>query len=216
MGRDRKPVDDGGAAFGPDVSRRSFLRGMGIGALASAAPARLLPAQEEAARDPAVRGPGAVPVEIRVNGKKRRLEVEPRVTLLDALRERLDVTGPKKVCDRAECGACTVLLDGKAAYACTLLAVDCEGADVTTVEGLAPEGEMHAVSRAFVECDGYQCGFCTPGMVVATKALLDRFPRPTAEQVRIGLSGNVCRCGAHTKILQAVETASKSLGQGGR
>jgi xanthine dehydrogenase YagT iron-sulfur-binding subunit len=202
--------------MGIDVSRRSFLKGMGIGALASTAPPPLLPAQETAPRDPAVRGPGAVPIELRVNGRKRRLEIEPRVTLLDALRDRLDVTGPKKVCDRAECGACTVLLDGKAAYACTLLAVDCEGSEVITVEGLAPEGEMHPVSRAFLECDGYQCGFCTPGMVVATKALLDRVPSPTLDQVRTGLSGNVCRCGAYAKILAAVETAAKSLEQGGR
>jgi xanthine dehydrogenase YagT iron-sulfur-binding subunit len=185
---------------------------MGLGAAVAAAPPSLLPAQEK--KDSPLRGPGAVPVELAVNGRKQRLEVEPRVTLLDALRDRLDVTGPKKVCDRAECGACSVLRDGKLIYACTALAIDCEGSEITTPEGLAPDGDMHPAARAFVECDGFQCGFCTPGQVIALKALLDKHPKPTPEQVRIGMSGNLCRCGAYVKIRRAAETAAAMLAGG--
>ncbi len=208
--RTRKLADGKSGSF----SRRSFLKSMGLGAAVAAAPARLLPAQGKKASP--LRGPGAVPVELTVNGRKVRREVEPRVTLLDLLRDRLDVTGPKKVCDRAECGACSVIRDGKLIYACTALAIDCEGSEITTPEGLAPEGEMHAAARAFVECDGFQCGFCTPGQVIALKALLDKHPDPTPEQVRIGMSGNLCRCGAYVKIRRAATTAAAMLAGGGR
>ena len=194
------------------LSRRSFLKGMGLGAAVAAAPSRILGAQEK--KDSPLRGPGAVPVEFTVNGRRTRLDLEPRVTLLDALRDRLDVTGPKKVCDRAECGACSVIRDGRLIYACTTLAIECEGSEITTPEGLAPEGEMHAAARAFVECDGFQCGFCTPGQVIALKALLDKHPKPTPEQIRVGMSGNLCRCGAYVKIRRAAATAAAMLAGG--
>ncbi len=208
--RTRKPAPGKSGSF----SRRSFLKSVGLGAAVAAAPARLLPAQGK--KGSSLRGPGPVPVELTVNGRKVKREVEPRVTLLDLLRDRLDVTGPKKVCDRAECGACSVIRDGKLIYACTALAIDCEGSEITTAEGLAPEGEMHAAARAFVECDGFQCGFCTPGQVVALKALLDKHPNPTPEQVGIGMSGNLCRCGAYVKIRRAATTAAAMLAGGGR
>ena len=196
----------------PSVSRRSFLKGVGLGAAVAAAPPHLLPAQEK--KESSLRGPGPVPVELTVNGRRSRLEVEPRVTLLDALRDRLDVTGPKKVCDRAECGACSVFRDGRLIYACTALAIDCDGAEIVTAEGLAPEGEMHPAAKAFVDCDGFQCGFCTPGQVMALKALLDKHPKPTREQVLVGMSGNLCRCGTYVKIRRAAETAAAMLAGG--
>jgi xanthine dehydrogenase YagT iron-sulfur-binding subunit len=139
------------------------------------------------------------------------VEVEPRVTLLDALRQDLDVTGAKRVCDRGTCGACTMLVDGKPVYACTMLAIDAQGAKITTVEGLATSG-LHPLQQAFVDHDGLQCGFCTPGFVVACKAFLDKHPRPTREDVEHGLGGNLCRCGTYAGIREAVLAAA----QGGR
>jgi xanthine dehydrogenase YagT iron-sulfur-binding subunit len=146
-----------------------------------------------------------------VNGQNKPVEVEPRVTLLDALRQDLDVTGAKRVCDRGTCGACTMLVDGKPVYACTMLAIDAQGAKITTVEGLATSG-LHPLQQAFVDHDGLQCGFCTPGFVVACKAFLDKHPRPTREDVEHGLGGNLCRCGTYAGIREAVLAAA----QGGR
>jgi xanthine dehydrogenase YagT iron-sulfur-binding subunit len=139
------------------------------------------------------------------------------VTLLDALRDRLSLTGAKKVCDRATCGACTVIVNGKAMYACTLLAIDVAGtgANIETIEGLAPAGELHAVSEAFVENDAQQCGFCTPGFVMACKAYLDSNPHPTYEQVKRALGGNLCRCGTYMGVRKAVLDAA-TRGHGAR
>jgi len=139
------------------------------------------------------------------------LNVEPRVTLLDALRDRLNYTGAKKVCDRGTCGACTVLMDGKAVYACMVLAVDAQGRNIQTVEGLSQGSELHPVMRAFVEHDAQQCGYCTPGFVVAVKAFLDENPNPTYEQVKDGLGGNLCRCGTYVGIRKAVLEAAKMM-----
>jgi xanthine dehydrogenase YagT iron-sulfur-binding subunit len=156
-----------------------------------------------------------VSITLRVNGQAHNLSVEPRVTLLDALRDRLDLTGAKKVCDRGTCGSCTVLVDGKAVYSCNLLAIEAQGHDILTIEGLVPEGELHTVSAAFVENDAQQCGFCTPGFVVACKAYLDQNPNPTEAQVRRALGGNLCRCGTYMGVRAAVVDAAMRM-KGGR
>jgi xanthine dehydrogenase YagT iron-sulfur-binding subunit len=184
------------------VSRRDFLK---IGGLTAAIPLVQGPKMVQAggAQVP-VHGPGPVPITLSVNGKRLTGQLEPRVTLLDALREQFDVTGPKRVCDRGECGACTVLLDGKAVYSCTTLAIEAQGHQITTAEGLMAGDQPHPVQQAFVDNDAQQCGFCTPGYVVATKAFLDKHPNPTPEQLRSGLGGNFCRCGTYFGIRHAV------------
>ena len=136
------------------------------------------------------------------------MEVEPRVTLLDALRHDLDVTGAKRVCDRGTCGACTVLVDGKPVYACSMLAIDAQGRKITTVESLAGSA-LHPLQQAFVDNDGQQCGFCTPGFVMACKALLDKNPKPTRADVEKGLGGNLCRCGTYVGVREAVAAAAQ-------
>ena len=152
-----------------------------------------------------------MPVTLRVNGQTHKLNLEPRVTLLDALRNRLDLTGAKKFCDRAQCGSCTVLLDGKPVYACNVLAIEAEGHSITTIEGLSTGDKLHPVMAAFVENDAQQCGFCTPGFVVACKAFLDGHPNPTLEEVNKGLGGNLCRCGTYVGVRQAVLDAAKAM-----
>jgi xanthine dehydrogenase YagT iron-sulfur-binding subunit len=156
-------------------------------------------------------GPGEVPISLSVNGKEHKLTVEPRVTLLDAVRDHLNYTGSKRVCDRGTCGACTMIVDGKAVYACTMLAIDAQGKKIETVEGLAQGSDLHPVSKAFVKHDAQQCGFCTPGFVVAAKAFLDENKNPTYEQVKDGLGGNLCRCGTYVGIRQAVLEAAKEM-----
>jgi xanthine dehydrogenase YagT iron-sulfur-binding subunit len=143
------------------------------------------------------------------------LTVEPRVTLLDALRDHLDYTGAKRVCDRGTCGACTVILGGKAVYACSVLAIDAQGKRIETIEGLSSGRQAHPVVAAFVNNDAQQCGFCTPGFVMAAKAFLDGNPSPSYEQVKSGLGGNLCRCGTYMGVRKAVLEASKSM-KGGR
>jgi xanthine dehydrogenase YagT iron-sulfur-binding subunit len=143
---------------------------------------------------------------IRVNGEQRNLEVEPRRTLLDALRTDLGLTGAKKACDMGNCGACTVQLDGNAVYSCLVLAVDCAGREVTTIEGVAGgtnAGELHPLQRAFIEADAFQCGYCTPGQIMSLKALFERTPHPSDEEIERALSGNLCRCGAYQHIAEA-------------
>ena len=202
------------------LGRREFVKLVGTGVAVSAGVLKseaLFPA-EVAAQAPTggqVVGPGAVPVTLRINGQTKNLTLEPRVTLLDALRNHLNLTGAKKVCDRATCGACTVIVNGKAMYACTLLAIDVAGAgaNIETIEGLAPGEELHAVSEAFVENDAQQCGFCTPGFVMACKAYLDSNPHPTYEQVKQALGGNICRCGTYMGVRKAVlDAATRSPG----
>ena len=155
-------------------------------------------------------GPGKVPISLSINGKKYSAEVEPRVTLLEALRHELDLTGAKRVCDRGTCGACTVIIDGKPAYSCSVLAIEAQGRAITTVEGLAQGDKLHPVQQAFIDNDGQQCGFCTPGFVVACKAFLDKNPNPTPEQVQKGLGGNLCRCGTYIGVRAAVFQAAKA------
>ena len=184
------------------VSRRDFLK---ISTITAAAVPILSAGVADAAGEAVkVYGPGKVPVELNVNGRRRTLQLEPRVTLLDALRDGLDITGAKRVCDRAECGACTVLLDGKAVYACAILAIEAQGKAITTVESLTQGDSLHPIQQAFVDNDASQCGFCTPGFVMAFKAALDQHPNATPEDLRRGLGGNVCRCGTYHGIHLAI------------
>ncbi len=221
----RKPRSSTSSRRG--LNRREFVKlvgGTGVAVSAGVlAGEGLLPAKL-AAQAPAggtVVGPGAVPLTLRINGEPQNVTLEPRTTLLDALRDHLNLTGAKKVCDRGTCGACTVIVNGKAVYSCMILAIDvAEGprhpaADIRTIEGLAPEGELHAVSAAFVENDAQQCGFCTPGFVMACKTYLDRTPNPTYEQMKHALGGNLCRCGTYMGVRKAVLDAAMRM-KGGR
>jgi len=205
-------AQDGRTTEGLD--RRTFLKASGV---PLAAPVVLGPRLVQAAgAEVRVYGPGKVKLTLGVNGRPRTMEVEPRVTLLEALRHELDVTGAKRVCDRGTCGACTVLMDGKPVYACSVLAIDAQRKAITTVEGLSAGGRLHPVQQAFVDNDGLQCGFCTPGFVVACKALLDKHPDPTPDELRAGLGGNLCRCGTYVGIRAAVAQAAKAQGGGSR
>jgi xanthine dehydrogenase YagT iron-sulfur-binding subunit len=156
-----------------------------------------------------VHGPGKVPMQFTINGKTYKANLEPRVVLLDALRDQFEITGAKRVCDRGECGACTVLLDNKPAYACSVLAIEAQAKPITTVESLSPGEKLHPLQQAFVENDASQCGFCTPGFVLASKAFLDKNPNPTPEDIRHGLSGNLCRCGTYDGIKKAIAQVSQ-------
>jgi xanthine dehydrogenase YagT iron-sulfur-binding subunit len=189
-------------------SRRGFLKGVGIGSVAGGlvSPVGITKA---IAAEGDVQGPGEVPITLDINGKKRKVNVEPRVTLLDALRNRLDLTGAKKVCDRGTCGACTVLVDGKPVYSCSMLAVECEGREITTIEGIGTPQRMNEVQKAFVKHDAQQCGFCTPGFVTAATAFVRANPKASMEQVRAGLGGNLCRCGTYAGMILAVVDAAK-------
>jgi xanthine dehydrogenase YagT iron-sulfur-binding subunit len=190
-------------------SRRSFLKGLGTTALVGAAQSLRGIAADTASAEAQTLGPGEVEISLNINGQPRSLRVEPRVTLLDALRNRLEFTAAKEVCDRGNCGACTVMLDGRTHYACMVLAVDAVGKKIITAEGLAKDGKHDIVQRAFIENDGLMCGFCTPGFVVSSRALLDKNPSPDREQIVKGCSGNLCRCGAYPHIVKAIEKAAK-------
>ncbi len=198
-----------------NLGRRDFVKlvgGTGVAITASGVFAEV-PATAEAQDNPPrgkVVGPAAVPITLKINGQSHKLVLEPRVTLIDALRNHLDMTGAKKVCDRATCGACTVQINGKAVYSCTVLAIDAAmmGADIRTIEGLAPEGQLHPISAAFVANDAQQCGFCTSGFVMASKSYLDANPHPTIEEAQQWLGGgNICRCGTYRGLRRAVVTA---------
>jgi xanthine dehydrogenase YagT iron-sulfur-binding subunit len=193
------------------ASRRDFLRGSGLAAATAVLTGPATVALDEA--QAAVEGPkclsGEVTITLTVNGEKRTCKVEPRSTLLDTLRHRLDVTGPKRVCDRASCGACTVIVDGLAVYSCTTLAVTCQGKDIRTVESF--DTGPHGVPHAFHQNDALMCGYCTPGFVTACKALLDRNPNPTEEEIRKGLDGNICRCGTYVGVVRAAMAAAKAM-----
>lgn len=196
----------GPAPTGPGISRRSFLKGTGA---ATAAVAGLAPGSPEAlaqgkAADVVAIGPGAIKIELMVNGAPYTANVEPRVTLLDALRNYMDVTGCKRVCDRGSCGACTILLDGKTVYACSMLALEARGKEIKTAESLYNNGKIDAVPAAFVKSDAQQCGFCTPGFVVSIRAALDKNPKATPEEIEDALSGNICRCGTYSQMRDAI------------
>jgi xanthine dehydrogenase YagT iron-sulfur-binding subunit len=203
------PIDDSQA--NPGLSRRGFLRTVGATTVASGLATTLTPTPSAAAQAAEAVGPGEVPITLSINGQDRQMNVEPRVTLLDVLRNRLDLTGAKKVCDRGTCGACTVLMDDLPVYACSILAIDAQGRKIATIESLGTPEQLSAVQSAFVDNDAQQCGFCTPGFVVATTAFLKQHPDPTIDDVRQGLGGNLCRCGTYAGISQAVLDAAKRM-----
>jgi xanthine dehydrogenase YagT iron-sulfur-binding subunit len=193
-------------------SRRGFIRGVGLGS--GALGTGLLETEAVAAPAANVAGPGAVPVTLNLNGKPVNLTIEPRVTLSDALRNYLDVTGSKRVCDRGTCGACTVIMNGKTVYSCTVLAIDAQGKNIQTIEGLSTADKLHPVSQAFWDNDAQQCGYCTPGFVMACKGLLDETPNPTVADLKHGLGGNLCRCGTYMGVRKAVLEAAKATPKG--
>jgi xanthine dehydrogenase YagT iron-sulfur-binding subunit len=161
-------------------------------------------------------GIGTLPISLRINGRSRTLHVEPWVTLLDLLREGERLTGTKKGCDHGQCGACTVLIDGRRINSCLKLAVSLDGAEITTIEGLAVEGELHPLQQAFIDHDAFQCGYCTPGQICSAQGLITEGKARTREEVRELMSGNICRCGAYPHILDAVCEVldRKAAGQG--
>jgi xanthine dehydrogenase YagT iron-sulfur-binding subunit len=193
-----------------DRSRRNFLKTAGVAPLvAGVAGAAVADAQT----GPAIVGPGTVPVQLLVNGKRLNLNIEPRMTLLNALRNKADLTGNKRGCDRGVCGACTMIIDGRTAYSCSTLAIEVQGKQIRTVDGLADGSTLHPVQQAFCDRDALMCGFCTPGFVMATVALIEKHPNPTPAQVKAGLDGNICRCGTFTRIMEAA-TSVKGVARG--
>ena len=186
-------------------SRRRFLKSTGVVGVAASV---IAPAGAGAQAGPAAIGPGAVPVTLHVNGRRLDLMLEPRVTLLDALRMRADLTGNKRGCDRGACGACTMLVDGRPVYSCSTLAVAVQGKQSRNVNGLAQGETLHPVQQAFCDKDALMCGFCTPGFVMASVGLLEQHPNATPEQIRKGLDGNICRCGTFPRIFEAVSSVA--------
>jgi aerobic-type carbon monoxide dehydrogenase small subunit (CoxS/CutS family) len=186
------------------ISRRSFLKTFGSSAaVAATAQVEAVAAELANANAEKLQGPGSVPVTLKVNGKTLKLDLEPRVTLLEALRNHSNLTGSKEVCDRGTCGACTVLFDDQPMYSCSKLAIEAQGHNITTIEGLSQDGKLSPVQQAFIEQDALMCGFCTPGFVMSVTALLKRNPHPTADQVKKACSGNLCRCGTYPRVMQA-------------
>ena len=203
---------------GTSISRRSFLKGVGTGAVAASVAPSVLIGAETAAEAQMGEEITRAKIKLNINAKIYEVEVESRTTLLSVLRDgfdtggnRLDLTGAKPICERGECGGCTVQVDGKAVYSCMTLALDAQGKQITTVEGLADGDQLPPVQEAFVQHDALMCGFCTPGFVVAAKTFLDQNPSPSHEEIKEGLAGNICRCGTYPFIFEAVKTASRKL-----
>jgi len=209
-------ADDAPAA---EISRRSFLKGAGVGAAGVAALQVPLAGAQAAGEEgaPPLVGPGPTSVTLHVNGRERTVTVEPRVSLAEALRDHLGLTGTKVVCERGACGGCTVLLDGAPVVSCMLLAVAVQGKAIRTVEGLAPDADrLDPLQEAFIAHDALQCGYCTPGMLMSCRALLDRNAKPSLSEVKAALSGNVCRCGSYPHVFDAVLAASgQAVDRGG-
>ena len=193
-------------------SRRGFMQGVSAGA--GAVGILATPDQSQAQASVNAMGPSPVPITLNVNGKSMKVNVEPRETLLDTLRNKLDHTGAKRVCDRGNCGACTMIVDNKVQYGCTILAIDAQGKQIQTIESLTANGKIHPIVPAFVNHDAQQCGYCTPGFVMAAKGFLDKNPNPTYDQVKDGLGGNLCRCGTYVGVRKAVLEAAKGLRSG--
>jgi aerobic-type carbon monoxide dehydrogenase small subunit (CoxS/CutS family) len=195
------------------VTRRAFLQSLSGGAVGAGVASRVLGKEPRSIQS----GPGEMEVfsskriALTVNGKKVGFETEPGETLLQVLRDRLRLTGTKRTCNRGECGGCTVLLDGKPVYSCHILAIQAEGKDILTVEGLANGDKLHPVQQAFIDKDGYQCGFCTPGFIMSSVALLNKNKQPSLDEIKAGLAGNLCRCGNYQKIHAAVAAASDAM-----
>jgi xanthine dehydrogenase YagT iron-sulfur-binding subunit len=200
------PKDDEQGQNEPvNVSRRNFLKSTGVGSIAASV-VTVSDVGAQTATVPAV-GPGEVPVQLQINGRRVDMRIEPRVTLLDAVRTKAELTGNKRVCDRGTCGACTMIVDGRIVYSCSTLAIEVQGKQIRTVEGLSTGNTLHPVQQAFCDRDAMMCGFCTPGFVMATVALLERNPNPTYAQAAKALDGNICRCGTFTRVLEAALSA---------
>ena len=197
-----------------DISRRSFIRGAGLTTAGSV----LLPSNalafeyKEGYRTGKEYGPNAITIQMKVNGKIKSLSVEPRTTLASALRDHLELSGTKVVCDRGSCSACTVYVDGKPVNSCMMSVFDVGDKEITTIEGIAKDGELHAVQQAFIDHDATQCGYCTPGMVMSCVHLLENNANPTLEDVKKATRGNLCRCGTYPHVFKAtLEAAKKSV-----
>lgn len=193
------------------VSRRGFLKGMGGTVLTTAAlgPAAASAATQQAGGTASKSLSGPTEIQLKINGETRKVTVEPRTTLLATLRDKLQLTGSKEVCDRGTCGACTVLVDGRSQLACMTLAVDLRGREITTVEGLSKGDELSPLQEEFVAKDALMCGFCTCGFVMSAEALLRENPKPSPEEIRKGVAGNLCRCGTYPRVFEAIESAAK-------
>jgi xanthine dehydrogenase YagT iron-sulfur-binding subunit len=195
------------------VSRRGFITSAGVGVVGAAA---LAGAETETASATVLAAGRPVPITLRVNGRGRSLSILPQTTLLEALREHLGLAGTKPGCERGECGACTVLVDGQTRYACQTLALEAEGHEVTTIEGLAKGEQLSDVQKAFVAEDAMQCGYCIPGQVMAVEGLLRHEQAPSLDEIREGVSGNLCRCGAYAHIFKAAQRAAEARRNGGK
>ena len=220
--RENSPDTSGKTA----ISRRNFLKGVGTGTVAAAVAPTVLIGAEKAAEAQAGEAITSATIQLNINAKMYEVEVEPRTTLLTVLRDgidtggnHVDLTGAKLICDRGECGGCTVMVDGKSVYACMMLAIDAQatamqGKQITTVEGLADSDTsdtLHPVQEAFIQHDALMCGFCTPGFVVSAASLLSENKNPSLEEIKVGLSGNTCRCGTYPFIFDAVKTAARKM-----
>jgi len=194
---------------GTGQTRRQFVATVAVGAVGTAGFPRIMSAAEGIVRDKsgAATGDSEMDLTLSINGREHALKVDPRLTLLDALRDKLNLTGSKKGCDHGQCGACTVLVDGRRINACLTLAVMHAGSAITTIEGLANGEELHPVQAAFLEHDGFQCGYCTPGQICSAVALLKENHARTDDEIREWMSGNICRCGAYTNIVAAIREA---------
>jgi carbon-monoxide dehydrogenase small subunit/xanthine dehydrogenase YagT iron-sulfur-binding subunit len=225
LASDQRPPEHGGTngEATPDprfaVSRRSFVQTLGLSAAAtsiSGAATAIAKERKEAlarrADEPQVLGPEPIDVALKINGKPVTTKVDPATTLMEALRVNLGMTGAKEICDRGACGGCSVLVDGKLTVSCMMLAADAVGSEIITVEGLAQGDKLDPIQESFVRHDALQCGFCTPGLVMACKAVLNKTPKPTVDQIKKGLSGNICRCGTYSRIREAIKLAAQANG----
>jgi len=194
-----------------EITRRDVLRGAGVAAFLGAVAPAVRGQEPAAATGIRSLGPGPVPVRLDVNGEVRKLNLEPRVTLLDALRDHAGLTGTKRICDGGACGGCTVMVDGKTVNSCLMLAVEAQGKKIRTIEGLEQGGALHPVQEAFIRHDALQCGFCTPGMIMSCTALVEGNANPTDEEIRASVAGNLCRCGTYPHVFDACRTAAQSI-----
>ncbi len=200
------------------LSRRSFIKGVGSGIVGSIALTQSAIGKDAVAdlKEKTKDLPYKKVITLKVNERSHNIEVENRWTLLDVLRDKLNLTGAKKTCNSGECGACTVIMNGRAVYSCMILAIEAEGSEITTIEGLLDGEELNPIQQAFADNDAFQCGYCTPGQIMSAQALLKKNPNPSEEEIKRAMSGNLCRCASYPHILKAVQDASKRLKKGGR
>ncbi len=202
---------DGNNGNGDGVSRRSFIKGMGSGVVTSAVLPAVSKAGDKLSSLVQDSGDGVTRanISININGLRKNVSVEARETLADVIRNKFNMTGTKIVCNQGECGGCTVLMDGKAVYSCMTLAMDAAGKEVTTIEGLSKDGKLSAVQQAFIDKDAYQCGYCTPGQIMAGEAFVKSSKDLNEKEIKTAMSGNLCRCAAYPHIVEAVADAAR-------